>query len=216
MTNREVRTVEVKPPSRSRESFAVAMIAASIAMCAIYSIRIRTGAAGLPGNGATRSVDSLPFQTTFQELAGPEQRIVRELLEGFTEAKRLRAETRAWPAPEKLAADQIPPFAQDVLDKMGYRWTLRQVRLVVNYVGTATAPGSPDFLLMIQEPEPVGAYFPQPAEVDDEEHQLLPDGKLLHVTYWMRPASGVPAAIIASPEIEHWTQIRVGAKGTFK
>jgi hypothetical protein len=215
MTNREVRTVEINPPSRSGESLAVAMIAAFIAMCAVYTISIRKGAAGLPGNGATRSVDSLSFQTTFQELPGPEQRIVRELLEGFTEAKRLRAETRAWPAPEKLAADQIPPFAQDVLDKMGYRWTLRQVRLVVNYVGTATAPGSPDFLLMIQEPEPADAYLPQP-KVEDEEHQLLPDGKLLHVTYWMRPAGGVPAAIIARPEIERWTQIRVGGKETFK
>lgn len=211
MKANDIRTVEVEPPSRSNESFLVTMAATVIAICALYAVVLRTGPADSAASGP-RKADSLPFQMTFQELPSFEQRIVRELLEGFAEAKRLRGESGQWPKPETLAKDQIPPFATDTIDKAGYRWTLLKDRLLVNYIGTPVAPSSPDFLLLIQEPEPVGAEIAQPGVVD-EEHQLLPDGKLLHVTYWKRPATGVPAAIIARPEIERWTQIRIGVKG---
>lgn len=195
----EVRTVEIKPPSRSGESFAVAMTAAAIAICALYSILLRKGPEDAPVAGA-----SLPFQRTFQELPSPEQRIVRELMEGFAEARRVRGETSAWPKPEALAADQIPPFAADALDKAGYRWSLRQDGLIVNYLGTPSDRSSPDFLLVIREP----ANAEQPG-VADEEHQVLPDGTLLHVTFWKRPSGPPPAAIVARPELERWTQIRI-------
>lgn len=210
----EIRTVEVRPPSRSNESFIVTMVASGIAMCALYGIVLRTGPPVGVG-GALRSVDNLPFQTTFQDLPSSEQRIVRQLLEGFTEAKRIRADTGRWPGPEKLAADQIPPFATDAIDKAGYRWSQLRDGLVVNYLGTAEVQGNPDFLLLIQEPDPVGAELLQPGVVD-EEHQLLPDGKLLHVTYWKRAAGGARAAIIARPEVERWTQIRIGIQEPLK
>jgi hypothetical protein len=229
----EVRTVEIRPPSRSGESFAVAMTAAAIAVCALYSILLRRGpaaaeadASGAPRSGvvgAPRSGDSLPFQKTFQELPSDEQRIVRELMEGFAEAKRVRGETGGWPKPEALAADQIPPFAADAIDKAGYRWSLRQDRLIVNYFGTPKDRSSPDFLVLIQEPEPgpVGAEIAQPGVVpagslagspagSDAEHQLLPNGALLHVTWWKRPAGPPLAAIVARSELERWTQIRLG------
>lgn len=219
----EVRTVEIKPPSRSGESFAVAMAAAAIAVCALYSILLRRGPAAADGGaaplsdvgGSPRSGDSLPFQKTFQELPSAEQRIVRELMEGFAEAKRVRGETGSWPKPETLAADQIPPFAADAIDKAGYRWSLRQDRLIVNYFGTPSDRSSPDFLLLIQEPGPVGAEIAQPGIVD-EEHQLLPNGALLHVTWWKRPAGPPPAAVVARPELERWTQIRLGRTETIR
>jgi hypothetical protein len=204
----EVRTVEMKPPSRSGESFAVVMTAAAIAVCALYSILLRKGPAAADG-GAARSGDSLPFQRTFQELPSAEQRMVRQLMEGFAEAKRVRGETGRWPKPEALAADQIPPFAADAIDKAGYRWSLQEDRLIVNYFGTPKDRSSPDYLLLIREPEPVGAETAQPGVVD-EEHQLLPDGTLLHVTFWKRPAGPSPTAIVARPELERWIQIRLG------
>jgi hypothetical protein len=218
----EVRTVEMKPPSRSGESFAVVMTAAAIAVCALYSILLRKGPAAADGGdrGAARSGDSLPFQKTFQELPSAEQRMVRQLMEGFAEAKRVRGETGRWPKPEALAADQIPPFAADAIDKAGYRWSLQEDRLIVNYFGTPKDRSSPDFLLLVKEPEPepVGAETAQPGVAatgstmgSDAEHQLLPDGTLLHVTFWKRPAGPPPTAIVARPELERWIQIRLGA-----
>jgi hypothetical protein len=88
----------------------------------------------------------------------------------------------------------------------------------VNYFGAPKDRSSPDFLVLIQEPEPVGAEIAQPGVApagspagSDEEHQLLPNGALLHVTWWKRPAGPPPAAIVARPELERWTQIRLGA-----
>ena len=199
------RTVEVGPPSKGNESVSVLLTSGAIVLVALYAIAARTGL-----GARTEQADNLPFQTLFQDLPGPEQRIVRELKEGFTEAKRIRAEQGAWPDPALLARDQIPPFAPDALDREGYRWSKKQERLLVNYLGTPGKEGSAEYLLVVQEPEPVGGETAA-AGVVDEEHELLPDGKLLHVTYWRRKFAGGSAPIFSRPEVEGWTQVRLGA-----
>ena len=50
---------------------------------------------------------------------------------------------------------------------------------------------------------------PPPPSVIDEEHHVLPDNTLLHVTYWKRPAQNLRAGMIVDPAIEGWQQIRV-------
>ena len=201
----QVRTVEVLPPSRSREGANVALIGGAILLAALYAILLRTSGPAASGQKA----DDLPFQMAFQELPGGEQRMFRELEEGFGEARRLRAAEGKWPAPERLARDQVPPFAPDAIDRAGYRWTLLQDGLVLNYCGTPSQPESPELLLLIQEPERVGAEQPNAAVVD-QEHVLLPDGKLLHVTYWKRKKAGAPAEVQYRPEVDGWTQVRLG------
>ncbi len=206
-----IRTVEVISPSKSNESVSVLLVSGAIVLFALYAIAVRTGL-----GARSAQADNLPFQMTFQDLAGPEQRIVRELTEGFAEAKNLRASTGTWPKPEGLARDQIPPFAADALDRSGYQWSMKQERLLVNYLGTPASAGSPEYLLVVQEPEPKGGETAV-AGVVDEEHELLPDGKLLHVTYWRRKFAPGAEPIFPRPEIEGWTQIRLGtAKETLK
>ena len=50
---------------------------------------------------------------------------------------------------------------------------------------------------------------PPPPSVVDEEHQLLPDGTLLHATYWKRSAATLRSGLIVDPAIEGWQQIRL-------
>ena len=198
----QLRTVEVVPPSRSGEDYAVSMACAGVVLAALYFI-----AATRPAPDS-RAAATLPFQVRFQDLPSSEQRSVRALLEGFGEARNLRVRSGEWPRPDQLAAEQIPPFAEDALDRARYRWTLERAGTLIKYRGLPEAPGSPLLLLLIQEPEPVGAEIAQPGVVD-EEHQLLPDGRLLHVTYWKRTGPA-PPGVVSRPEIEGWQQIRMG------
>lgn len=200
-----VRTIEVCPPSRSREDFYV-MIACSAVMLASLGWILATR----PEPGA--SVDALPYQVAFQDLPSPEQRTLRELGDGFAEAKRVRESRGAWPPVVRLADDGVPPFAPDVLSRAGYRWSSRQDGFMVNYLGLAGTAENPDFVLLIQEPAPLGGEKAQ-AGVVDEEHQLLRDGRLLHVTYWKRAHAAPPAGMVTRPEVEGWTQVRLGSSG---
>lgn len=206
VTEPQLRTVEVHPPSRSREGANVALVGGAILLIALYAILLRVSG---PLAGAAATADNLPFQLTFQELPSDEQRMFRELGEGFGEAKRIRSAEGKWPPPERLARDQIPPFAPDAIDHAGYRWTQLQDGLVLNYCGTPAQPGSPELLLVIQEPPSIGAEQPN-AAVLDQEHVLLPDGKLLHVTYWKRKKIGAPTEVQYRPEVDGWTQVRLG------
>ena len=204
MPDPRLRTVEVIPPSKSNESVSVLLVSGAIVLVSLYAIAARTGL-----GARAAQADNLPFQMVFQDLPGLEQRIVRELTEGFAEAKRVRGTTGAWPSPADLARDQIPPFAADALDRSGYRWSLKNERLLFNYLGTPAREGSPEFLLVVQEPEPTGGETAV-AGVVDEEHELLPDNKLLHVTYWRRKFAGGTEPVFSRPEVEGWTQIRLG------
>jgi len=190
------------------------MTAGAILLVVIYfsafQLYREPGSASGPAGGN----DVLPFQVLFRDLPGSEQRIFRAMQEGLEEAASRRASAKEWPAVEALAAQDIPPFARDVLDRTQLRWELRRDGLLRNYVGTpSAAPDAPAFLILIQEPDPVTGEKPQlvAGAPVDEEHKLLADGTLLHVTYWKRspPASG--SGIIAQPEVEGWTQIRVAS-----
>jgi len=125
----------------------------------------------------------------------------------------MRSDARSWPDVAALAEAGIPPFARDPLDKTGLQWSVRSEGLVVNYVGLPSAPGSgPAYLILVQEPDPVtGEKAPPPSApaTVDEEHQLLADGTLLHVSYWKTTAQSVRRGIIGDPALAGWTQIRV-------
>jgi hypothetical protein len=126
----------------------------------------------------------LAFQVLFRDLPGREQRVYRSMTEGLEEVLRLRGTSGAWPTVESLAEMGISPFAPDVLDESSLVRTRRQEGLVTECVGIpARDTGAPSFLILVQEPEPSGGEDPSTASVD-EEQRLLPDGKLLHVTFW--------------------------------
>jgi hypothetical protein len=158
--------------------------------------------------GAAPSNPGLPSQVLFRDLPSGEQRIFREMQEGAGEALARRATADEWPSVEALAAEGIPPFAADLLDKSHLSWTIRHDGLLWQYVGVPSeTTTNPAFLISIQEPDPQTGEKPAPGVVD-EEHQLLPDGRLLHVTHWVGRASARPGPIL-DPALQGWKQIRV-------
>ena len=203
-----VRTVAVVSPSVEGELVWLFNTAAFIVIVVIYVVAFETlGSGRVVSTGPNDGL--LPFQVLFRDLPTSDQRMFRAMEEGAGEAERLRAADGAWPTTASLADAGIPPFARDPLDKAGLRWSERSERLVVNYLGASPVAGSSAFLILIQEPDPVtGERAPQPGVVD-EEHQLLTDGTLLHVTYWKSAEPGLRPGVIVDPAMAGWTQIRV-------
>lgn len=203
-----VRTEDVIPPSQRDDGSWVFLAAMAIVVAVIYTIAFERGGA-VSKNAEPQARALLPHQTLFRDLPSAEQRGFRAMQEGLTEALRTRGTSGAWPAVEVLAAEGVPPFAPDVLDRFRLRWDLRASGLLYQYVGVPSATEAmPAFMISIAEPEPVTGEKPVPGVVD-EEHQLLPDGTLLHVTYWKRRADGVGPTLISDPALAGWTQIRV-------
>ena len=202
---RAIRTVEVEPPSRSGEMEWVCNAAVFVVLVVIYVIAFQTY--GGPQRDAAASM--LPYQVLFRDLPGTDQRVFRAMQEGTTEALRTRANTGAWPSVDDLATAGVPPFAPDVLDRLHLAWTGRRDGPVVEYVGVPGVDAAqPGFLVLIQEPPPVGGEQPTPGVVD-EEHQLLPGNKLLHVTYWTRTPAPSSADMVIDPALAGWKQIRI-------
>lgn len=203
-----IRTEEVIPPSQRDDGSWVFLAAMTIVVCVIYIIAFERGGP-VTKDAAVPSRALLPFQTLFRDLPSVEQRVFRALQEGVVEALRARGATGTWPTVDALAAQGVPPFAPDVLDRSGLRWERRSTTFLYQYVGLPSDPGGmPAFMISIVEPEPVSGEKPVPGVVD-EEHQVLPDGLLLHITYWKRRAQGIAAGPINEPALAGWTQIRV-------
>lgn len=201
-----LRTVEIQPPSRSGETRAVLRAALAIGLGALLLGSLRRAAEPQAGSSL------LPFQVLFRDVEPAVQRAYRELQEGLVEAENARAETGDWPEPAALGAEGIPPFAPDPLHAGAYRWARLQDGPSVNYRGVPSAPGAPELLALIQEPDPrVGERF-DPAAPADETHHRLPDGSLLHVTLWYRPqvAAGAPELLVR-PFTEGFVQILAGS-----
>lgn len=122
------------------------------------------------------------WQAPVGALTSAQQQTYRALQEAEREAERRRARGEGWP--ETLGA--LPR---------------QQQRGTVNYAGTTEGLA---WLVMILEPQP-GA--PKDAAQPDDEHHLLPDGTMLHVTVWTRAeAAGPPDAVTAFPAAEGWVQ----------
>ena len=199
------RTVEILPPSHSGEARVVLRAALAIVLGALLLGAWRRGAEPDVGAGL------LPYQVAFRDLAPEIQRADRELLEGVVEAENARAETGAWPAPETLAAEGVPPFAPDPLRATEVHWTRLEDGPSVSYRGVPVEEDGLELLVLIQEPDPrVGERF-DPNAPPDETHHRLPDGSLLHVTLWYRPrALGGPTELLLRPFTEGFLQILAG------
>jgi hypothetical protein len=158
------------------------------------------------GEQSTVRKNLLPYQTTIQNRPEIDQRMFRELQEGLLEAERMRSADRAWPEASSLAEQGIPPFAIDPTAKSArFEWHLIHAGTIVNYLGIPDRPGVPAWLLLVQEPEP---GVPPDQNFEDEEHNRLLDGTMIHVSTWSH-ADGVQVSpgIVRLPQAEGWTQI---------
>jgi len=204
-----IRTVEVVPPSYGDEGSWVFLSATFVCLCVLYTIALQLNLPIGAASDKRAERPPLPFLVLFRDLPGKEQRIFRAMQEGLQEALRMRSKDGNWPGVASLADLDIPPFVPDVLDKSRLTWTQYRDGPLVEYLGVpARGTDMPAFLIFIQEPGPSGGEQFVPSVVD-EEHQLLPDGKLLHVTYWKRTPTSVRRAATSDPALEGWLQIRI-------
>ena len=162
--------------------------------------------ASAPGDLSATRRNLLPYQTVIQNRPEVDQRMFRELQEGLLEAERARATDGSWPDAKTLAEQGIPPFAADPTATSAiFRWELLRSGPIVNYLGIPDRPGVPAWLLLVQEPDP---GVPPDQTFEDEEHNRLLDGTMLHVSTWTY-ADGlhVSGKIVRLPQAEGWTQI---------
>lgn len=202
------RTVEIQPPSLRRET----LIVGQLAIVVVVAVALYLANTVWSSSGQTRASDLMPYQALVRDRPSTDQRMFRELQEGLLEAERIRSTSGGWPAPAALAAQAIPPFAPDPTRPENYTWTVTQHGTFVDYRATPAVTGVPAWLLLIQEPDK-GAP-PDPAK-EDEEHHRLTDGTMLHVSIWTH-ANGLdlPAHFISLPQVEGWTQLRIGPPQT--
>ena len=178
------RSVEIRPPSVRAET--VNVVKAAVAIVMIVAAYIFRPSLGDSSATAARDIPAglLPYQKLVRDVPPVEQRLFRELQEGLLEAERIRAATGQWPDVKALAAEGVPPFAEDPTRKIDYTWTSIRQDWVTNYLGVPSDTREPAWVLVILEPEP-GA-LPDPAP-NDETHHRLPDGTTLHVSIWNIP-----------------------------
>ena len=148
----------------------------------------------------------LPYQTVVQSRPSTDQRMFRELQEGLLEAEATRSLSGAWPAPDALASEGIPPFAPDPTARgASYRWTLLRQGRQLNYLGRPIDRTAPAWLLVVQEPEP---GIPPDQNFEDEEHHKLLDGTMLHISTWVHAdGRSRPERLTVAPQVEGWQQV---------
>ena len=197
------RTVEIATPSARDELISVVRSAMGItAVVWLYLANNPFPGAG----GGTLQRNLLPFQKVVQTLPPAEQRTFRELQVALLEAETIRSTEEKWPEPDRLAMDGIEPFALNpALKTTPTQWSLVRNGLIFNYVGIPREPGVPAWLVVVQEPDPT---LPPEVFVEDEEHDRLLDGSVLHVSIWNHPnGASIPAKPVQVPQAEGWIQL---------
>ena len=209
MTGRALRQVAVERLTLQEELANVVRGSATIVILVWVYLAATAGSRGDAGRAL------LPYQTLAQNRPSAEQRMFRALQEGLLEAEAVRSTTGTWPLPAALATDGIPPFAPDPTVKTGaYRWSQQQSGPFVNYLGIPERPGTPAWVVLIQEPED---GVPPDQNYEDEEHHRLLDGRMLHVSIWSHPSgAAAPERLTRVPQAEGWQQIYAVSPSTAK
>ena len=199
-----IRRVEIAALSARDELISV--LRAAMAVTAVVWLYLANNPfPAAPGGAVQRNL--LPYQAVIQSRPADEQLLFRELQVALIEAETARSTSGAWPEPDAMAADGIEPFAANpAVKRTTYRWRLLHNGLFINYVGIPADASAPAWLLLVQEPDPSGQ--PEPF-VDDEDHDRLLDGSILHVSIWNHLQGGklTAAGVSRAPQAEGWTQL---------
>ncbi len=204
-----VLTVEVLPPSASRElgrafRAALAIMLTAFALATVRTVSSTTSADPAPGV----SVGTLaPFQVAVADVSPSLQAMYRDVQSGLAETERRQTTVGRWPEVSTLAAAGVPPFATSPATPAVYAWSLYADGAGVSYLGVP-APGStaPPILLAIIDPAT------QP-DARGETHRLG-DGSTVRIAVWFRPAgvaAAMPTGVVVRPERERWMQIVAAA-----
>lgn len=150
MTGEGVREVVVLPRGARKETLGV--FAAILVIVALSAARF---ALLTPAGGA-------PPAPGAAVLTGSEGLVYQSLLVAVDSVASLRESEGAWPPPERLAKDDMPPFAPGLLpqDLRGYRWETQAKGSGLDYVGR-DAGGRTAFLLRMDRDQPAGTPAPR-------------------------------------------------------
>jgi hypothetical protein len=201
----------VASPSARGETFAV--VRAAVVIGALTLVWISRGPRG---DDDGDDPGFAPWQRAFSTLDPDLQRDLRELHEAGEEAVRWRGDRGAWPAPADLAAESIAPFRpRPGAPERTFRRS--DLPYLVQYLGHLD--GRRSLLLQVMEPRPGenegrdGASLPP-----DEQHRTLPDGSVLHLSFWVGPepvADRTPhGEFLADPARHGFEQVLFGRPGT--
>lgn len=160
-----------------------------------------------PSTGGALQRNLLPFQAAIQSRSPEEQLMFRELQVALIEAETRRSSAGAWPGTAAMAEEGIEPFAVNpAVRRTPYQWRLLRDGFFVNYVGIPADPAKPAWLMLVQEPDPDAQ--PEPF-VDDEDHDRLLHGEILHVSIWSHADGGklTAASVVRAPQAEGWIQL---------
>jgi hypothetical protein len=197
-----VHDVEIVPMSARDELIHV--MRAAMAIAAGVWLYVTNNPFPVSSNAVQRSL--LPFQAIVATLPSESQSMFRELQVSLLEAETIRSAEGAWPDAVRLKADLVEPFSPNpALKGAAYEWALLRDRLIVDYLGRPQRAAAPAWLVRVMEPDP---SLPPEAFVEDEEHDRLLDGSVLHVSIWTHPeGNAVPARVGALPQAEGWIQV---------
>jgi hypothetical protein len=197
-----VRDVEVATVSARDELIHV--LRAAMAITAGVWLYVTNNPFPVSSNAVQRSL--LPFQAIVATLPSESQLMFRELQVSLLEAETIRSAEGSWPDTARLTADGIEPFAPNpALKGVPYDWAMVRDQRIIDYLGRPRRAGAPAWLVRVLEPDP---SLPPEVFVEDEEHDRLLDGSVLHVSMWTHPeGAAVPARVGPLPQAQGWTQL---------
>ena len=202
MADTAVQDVEIAAVSARDELIHV--LRAAMAITAGVWLYVTNNPFPVSSNAIQRSL--LPFQAIVATLPSESQLMFRELQVSLIEAETIRSAEGSWPDAPRLREDGIEPFAPNpALKTVAYDWAMTRDRLIISYLGRPERTGAPAWLVRVLEPDP---SLPREVFVEDEEHDQLLDGSVLHVSIWTRPdGAALLARVGPLPQAEGWIQL---------
>ena len=169
---------------RSRERFGVIGLAAFIVITVAVYLALKSSVLE-----STFSGHLLPYQAL---VANPGQLRAGDVRRDATAVRRARERPRGGGALARRGR---------TAGRSPYGWTRTGEGLFVNYLARPSADVSEAaWLIVIQEPDPQAPPDPAP---NDETHRRLPDGTILHVTFWTHRFGGqVAPGFVRQPETQ--------------
>lgn len=207
---RETAVHDVEIAAVSARDELIHVLRAAMAIAAGVWLYVTNNPFPVSSNAIQRSL--LPFQAIVATLPSESQLMFRELQVSLIEAETLRSAEGTWPDAGRLSADGIEPFAPNpALKNMAYDWAMRHDQRIIDYIGRPRNAGAAAWLVRVLEPDP---SLPPEVFVEDEEHDRLLDGSVLHVSIWTHPdGAAVPGRVGPLPQAEGWIQIYAAEPG---
>ena len=144
--------------------------------------------------------DYRAFELPFEKLDFSSQRLYREIISSVPEAVYLYRDELAWPEPDLLEEEFLPPFD----DSQNFEFEFEQIGEDGFYLGFSYSPEVPSFFL---ELKPYRGEAKTHGDFNLGSHRLGLPGMILHYTIWIHPGELKSQGIPLNPVFEGWKSI---------